>query len=335
MTRGLHQASKNDLDEALERYLAYFQLEKGASARTQESYERDLRQCLAFLRARGVRRCEELTMVQISAFLAELTSSKTRELKVASVARKITALRMFLRHLFVEKVLKEDFTERIATPRVKRKLPHTLTLGQVEKLLAAIGEGTPAGLRDRAILELLFSSGLRVSELCALTLHDFDLEAGLLRVMGKGSKERIVPVGSRALEALKHYLEAGRNYFLAEAATPFIKHAQAPKRTPTKKLRETSAVFIGAKGGALARCAVWYALKVYAKRAGVPTELVKPHALRHSFATELLKGGADLRIIQGLLGHSSISTTQIYTAVEPQHLIETHALYHPRKGMRV
>lgn len=322
------QAESTEVNEALQRYLAYLQLEKGASPRTLMSYEGDLKQLADFLTARGIKDCTQITHGALSAYMAELTMKKVKvgrpserkterkehALSPASASRKITSMRTFLKFLFAENILGVDFTERISAPKQKRKLPQTLTLEQVEKLLAAIPENTPAGLRDRAMVELMFSSGLRVSEICSLQLTDWDEEAGFLRIMGKGSKERVVPVGGAAIRALKRYEEAGRPAFVQSKKT-------------------ASQFFLSVRGSAISRVSVWLMLKNYARRAGIPPALVKPHGLRHSFATELLKGGADLRLIQGLLGHSSIATTQVYTSVEGSHLVETHEKYHPRSGM--
>jgi integrase/recombinase XerD len=369
----MQRASNNSLAEALERYLAWLQLERGASPKTIESYSGDLHQFLAFAHARKIENYSEISMTIIGAYLAHLTTLK---LKVASASRKITSLRTFLKFLFTQQIITEDFTERIATPKQRRKLPETLSMNQLDKLFAAIPE-TPVGIRDRAIVELMFGSGLRVSEITGLKLTDIDEENDFLRVFGKGSKERIVPLGSKAKAAIKHYVDIARPHFMEAVVRPFKtsnsrglkSHGYTPtssdaslrdeghggeapdnkfplhegegqgvgekKRTPTAKLKATSTLFIGERGGALARCSIWYALKSYARRAGLPPTLIHPHILRHSFATELLKGGADLRLIQGLLGHSSISTTQIYTSVEPSHLIEVHEKFHPRKGMKV
>jgi len=179
----------------------------------------------------------------------------------------------------------------------------------VERLLTAADGGDARALRDRALLELFYSSGLRVSELAALTLQQVDLEHGFVRVFGKGSKERVVPVGGKAAEALATYVAAGRPQFV--------------------RTRTGSQLFLNKNGAGLSRVALWMIVKKYAKRAGI-TKNVKPHGLRHSFATHLLTGGADLRAIQEMLGHASIATTQIYTAVEPQRLLDHHAKYHPR-----
>jgi integrase/recombinase XerD len=232
-----------------------------------------------------------------------------RRRAITSVARKISALRMFSRHLVKERVRDTDFTVLLQAPRPARRLPGSLTEKEVDLLLASPSGGDAASLRDRAILELFYSSGLRVSELAALTLQQVDLEGGSVRVFGKGSKERLVPVGKRARDALATWIEAGRAAFVVP--------------------RTGSEVFLNRRGGGLTRVALWMIVQKHAKRAGIRGK-VKPHALRHSFATHLLTGGADLRAIQEMLGHASIATTQIYTAVEPARLVDHHAKFHPR-----
>jgi integrase/recombinase XerD len=190
-----------------------------------------------------------------------------------------------------------------------RKIPGTLTAAEVGRLLAAPGGGTAYALRDRALLELFYASGLRVSELAGLSLQQLDLDHGFLRVFGKGSKERVVPVGGKARDALAAYLDAGRKFFV--------------------KPKTGSQLFLSERGTAISRKMLWVLIKKYAKLAGL-TKPVKPHLLRHSFATHLLSGGADLRAIQEMLGHANISTTQIYTAVEDKRLVDQHTKFHPR-----
>jgi integrase/recombinase XerD len=228
---------------------------------------------------------------------------------VASLARKLTALRGLARHLAREKHRADDFTEMLIGPKLARRIPGTLTPNEVGRLLAAPTGGDAYALRDRAILEVFYSSGLRVSELTGLTIQQVDLENGFVRVFGKGSKERVVPLGGKAREALGVYLTAGRSRFV--------------------KSRTGSQLFLSERGRAISRIMVWVLVKKYAKLAGI-AKPVKPHLLRHSFATHLLSGGADLRAIQEMLGHANLSTTQIYTAVEEQRLLAQHAKFHPR-----
>lgn len=228
---------------------------------------------------------------------------------VSSLARKLTALRGLARYLVREKLREDDFTALLASPKQVRSIPGTLSPEEVDRLLSAPTGGTAHALRDKALLELFYSSGLRVSELGELTIQQIDLENGFTRVFGKGSKERVVPVGQKATAAIKVWLEAGRPNFV--------------------KSRTGSQLFLSERGSGLSRVTLWLIVKKYAKLAGI-TKTVKPHLLRHSFATHLLNGGADLRAIQEMLGHASIATTQIYTAVESKRLIDQHAKFHPR-----
>ena len=204
----------------------------------------------------------------------------------------------------------DDFTELVVGPKLQRKLPGTLTLEEIGKILAAPTGEDAFGLRDRGILELFYSSGLRVSELCELTLQQVDLDHGFVRVMGKGSKERVVPLGDQAIRAIQAYLASGRPHFV--------------------KTKTGSQFFLSNRGTAISRKTVWLMVKTHTRRAGI-TKTVKPHLLRHAFATHLLSGGADLRAIQEMLGHADIGTTQIYTAVESTRLLDHHAKFHPRK----
>ena len=289
----------------IESYLGYIGLERGLSANTLLGYRRDLDQAAAFLAKRGVSDWRSVRGSQVADWIHSLNTGY----KVSSLARKVSALRNLARFLVRERLREDDFTVQLTAPKLTRRMPGTLSADEVERLLSAADGGDPASLRDRALLELFYSSGLRVSELAGLMLQQVDLEQGYLRVFGKGSKERVVPVGAKAAEAVNLYVRAGRPKFV--------------------KPRTGSQLFLNKNGGALSRVMLWMIVKKYAKRAGI-TKNVKPHGLRHSFATHLLTGGADLRAIQEMLGHASISTTQIYTAVEPQRLIDHHAKYHPR-----
>ena len=295
-------AFANDTDA----FIAFLALERGLSPHTRENYQRDLDQCAAFLSRHGAADWRTATGDQAGAWLQSLSRGA---FAAASLARKLTALRVFARFLVHENLRPDDFTVLLVSPKLARRLPGTLTPEEVARLLAAPGGGTSLALRDRAILELFYSSGLRASELAGLTLQQVDLNQGFLRVFGKGSKERVVPVGGKACEAMKVYLEAGRPHFV--------------------RPKTGSQLFLNNRGTALSRVMLWMLVKKYAKRAGI-AKSVKPHLLRHSFATHLLSGGADLRAIQEMLGHASISTTQIYTAVEPGRLLAHHAKFHPR-----
>ena len=287
-------------------FIAFIDLERGLSRHTRENYQRDLDQAATWLARQNVADWRTVSAAQAGEWLHSLSRA---EFAVASLARKLTALRVFARHLMREKLRGDDFTALLAGPKLGRRLPGTLSVDEVTRLLAAPIGGDPAALRDRALLELFYSSGLRVTELGGLMLQQVDLEQGFLRVFGKGSKERVVPIGGRACTAIATYLSAGRPHFV--------------------KTRTGSQLFLSNRGGALSRITLWYIVKKHARRAGI-TQNVKPHLLRHSFATHLLSGGADLRAIQEMLGHASIATTQIYTAVEPQRLLDQHAKFHPR-----
>ena len=301
-----HSLAPGAFANDIEAFLGFISLERGLSKNTVAGYRRDLDQAATYLAKHGAAGWREVTPTQAGAWIHSLTSARYQ---ASSLARKLTALRMLARFLVREKIRDDDFTALIAGPKLARKLPGTLSEAEVGRLLAAPVGGDPRALRDRALLELFYSSGLRVSELAALALQQVDLENGFIRVFGKGSKERIVPVGGQARDALATYLASGRPHLV--------------------KPRTGSQFFLNNRGSALSRVMLWMLVKKYAQRAGIAKN-VKPHGLRHSFATHLLTGGADLRAIQEMLGHASISTTQIYTAVEPGRLLAQHAKYHPR-----
>jgi len=294
----------------IEAFLSFVSLERGLAQNTTAAYQRDLDQAAQFLARRGAPGWRKVTRQHAAAWVQSLSSARYT---VASLARKLSALRMFSRFLVREKIRDDDFTALLSGPKSRRKMPDTLSEGEMARLVAAPAGGGPRALRDRALLELFYSSGLRVSELAALTLQQIDLQQGFLRVFGKGAKERVVPVGGKACEALATYLASGRPHLV--------------------RVHTGSQFFLNHRGRALSRVALWMIVKAHAQRAGI-TKNVKPHALRHSFATHLLTGGADLRAIQEMLGHASISTTQIYTAVEPQRLLEHHTKFHPRNRER-
>jgi integrase/recombinase XerD len=291
----------------IEGFLGFVSLERGLSAHTISGYRSDLDQAAKFLGRRGAADWRAVTSAQAAEWIHSLSGD---DYAVASLARKLTALRVFARYLVREKIRDDDFTELLTGPKLARRMPGTLSPEEVGRLLAAPTGGDPHALRDRALLELFYSSGLRVSELGGLMLQQVDLENGFLRVFGKGSKERVVPIGGKACVAMQTWIEAGRPHFVKPSVTK-------------------SHLFLSERGAALSRVSLWMIVKKYAKRAGIAKN-VKPHALRHSFATHLLTGGADLRAIQEMLGHASISTTQIYTAVESKRLLDHHAKFHPR-----
>jgi integrase/recombinase XerD len=297
------------LADGVDAFGVFIELEKGHSRHTVEGYQRDICQCARFVADRcGRRYWAAVTGDDVSQWLQSLDAD---DYCAASLARKLSAIRHLSRFLFAERRIAADFTDLLNAPKLVRHLPDTLGPEEVEALLEAPSRHSAQGLRDRAFLELMYSSGLRVSELCALSLQDLDLEEGFLRVQaGKRGKDRLVPVGGRAVEAVQAYLHNGRPELV--------------------RARTGSALFLSNRGSALSRKTVWHWIKQYAQRADI-AKPVKPHLLRHSFATHLLANGADLRAIQEMLGHADIGTTQIYTQVERGRLIEAHARFHPRK----
>lgn len=276
-------------------------MERGLSANTIEAYRRDLTQYLSFLDA------EDPTARSVSLFLGELRAAR---LTSASVARKLAAVRGLHRYLVQEGLADEDPTAWIESPRRGEAIPKALTVEEVFRLLEAPDPATALGRRDRALLELLYATGSRVSEATGLDLSDIDLEDGTALVTGKGSRQRLVPLGRHAREAIEAYL---------------------PDRLALRRAgRDSGALLLSARGRRLTRQAIWQIVKKAARRAGVPGDAVSPHVLRHSAATHMVEGGADLRTVQELLGHASIRTTQVYTRVSPQHLLEVYVTSHPR-----
>lgn len=298
--------------EPLEGWLAWLELERGLSEHTVAAYAMDLGHCAAHLaRARPGEDWRTVPGAALADWAASLASGGAAP---SSVSRKLSALRGFVKYLLREKVRPDDPTALLVAPRKRRALPTTLTRREVTTLLETTPATTLEGVRDRAMLELFYSSGLRVSELTHLELHEIDLEQEVVRVVrGKGAKTRLVPFGEQAREALRVYLTAVR-----------------PKLVRPKT---GGAVFLSRRGQGLSRKTVWALLQRQSERAGL-TRGVKPHALRHTFATHLLEGGADLRAIQEMLGHADLSTTQIYTAVEARRLADAHAEHHPRNRPR-
>ncbi len=300
-----------DWEEYQREFLVYLRVEKGLSPNTVEAYGRDVARYAAYLDANGIATPEDVTPPAITTFLNQ---EKKRGLAPSSLARLVSSVKRF--HLFL---VNEDLTENLPTselrtPHKAQRLPRVLSQSEAAALLDQPITGDPAGLRDRAMLETLYATGMRVSELTSLDLEDLDLEEGEARVMGKGGKERVVPLGTQAEERLLKYLKFGRQRLLGG--------------------RSSRAVFLNQRGGRLSRSGAWRIIKGYAARVGLGERLT-PHTLRHSFATHLLENGADLRYIQELLGHSSISTTQIYTHVSKEKVKEIYMQAHPRSGRRV
>jgi integrase/recombinase XerD len=284
---------------AIRSYLSHCQVEKGLAANTLASYERDL----ARLASHGP---GDPTPASMRAYLDSLYAAG---LSGRTIARHLTTLRCFFRFLVAEGRLEADPVETIVSPRVGRALPKPLNRRKIAAISESPEENSPRGLRDRAMIELAYASGLRVSELCAVRTADLDLERGLIRVSGKGGKQRLVPVGTAALRAAAEYLRGGRGAIL--------------------KGRSSQYLFVTSRGGAMTRQGFWKLLRAYGVRAG-GAEGLSPHKLRHSFATHLLEGGADLRSVQTMLGHADISTTQIYTQVAESRLRKTIEEFHPR-----
>ena len=303
--------SSAGIEAAVEAFLAHAAVERGLAARTVEAYARDLRRFARYLAERRVQALGGVRREHVSGFAAALES---QGLGPRSRARALVATRRLLRHWAARGVLSEDPSEGVAAPRFRRPLPRVLRPEETEALIEAADPSTPLGLRDRAMLEVLYGAGLRVSELVGLPLGGLDLRAGLVRVMGKGRRERIVPLGEPARAALERYL------------------AEARPLLARRSSRECDALFLSRRARPMTRQNFFERLRGLARSAGLPSERVSPHVLRHAFATDLLAGGADLRAVQTLLGHADLSTTQIYTHVDRGRLRETVERRHPRGG---
>jgi integrase/recombinase XerD len=298
---------------AIDGFLHNAAVERGLSPRTIEAYASDLARLAAHATGAGAPQPAALSRPVLSGYLESLAAAG---LSPRTRARMLVSARRFAHHLVATGRLERDPTEGIATPRQERRLPRTLRRDETTALLEAAAADGPLGLRDRAMLEVLYGSGLRVSELVGLPLSGVDARAGLLRVVGKGRKQRLVPVSEPALDALAAYLAEGRPRLLAKAR------------------RKPEAVFVTARGAAMTRQNFFSRLRGLALRAGIPRERVSPHVLRHAFATDLLEGGADLRAVQAMLGHADLSTTQIYTHVSRGRLRELVERHHPRGAGR-
>lgn len=299
------------MDTQIEAFLNHISVEKGYSANTLAAYNNDLTQFAEYL-AMSTPETQQWTNIDKQTIIQFILHLKEREYSSATVARKVAAIKSFFHFLVSEGVIPEDPTANLDSPKVRKRLPKTLTREEVERLLVEpTKDESPKGFRDTALLELLDATGMRVSEIVSLKVSDVDLDRGTVRVYGKGNKERLIPIHTRAVEALKVYLESGRGYFLRNRGD------------------EQQALFLNPRGTQLTRQGLWLIIKKYVEQAGIKTE-VTPHTLRHSFATHLLEGGADLRNVQELLGHSNISTTQIYTHVSSERLRSTYDEAHPR-----
>lgn len=294
------------MQQAVEEFIHYIQVEKGLSENTVAAYRRDLAAFTAFLHTEGIAR---LSGVDRRAVLAYQIRIKRSGLNLSTVRRRMVVVRVFFRFLILEGKIAVDPTENIESPKGIRKLPHALSPGDVEKLIKAPDPKTPLGMRDRTMVEVVYATGLRVSELVALKIPDINLEVGYLVTMGKGGKERLVPLGDAAQSWLRDYLGHARLGLL--------------------KSKESEFLFPNRFGKKLSRQGFFKIIKKYALKAGIKKE-ISPHTLRHSFASHLLENGADLRSVQAMLGHADISTTQIYTHVTREKLKRVFDTYHPR-----
>lgn len=292
-------------DPALIRnFLNYLSVEKGLSKNTLEAYGQDLSVYHSFMTDTKLGDWNGVKRDHVMQFMM---GERKRGCEASTIARRLVAIKLFHRFLVRERLLTEDISSVLESPKLWKKLPHFLTPMEMEAILKAPDLKTMSGIRDKAILECLYATGMRVSEIAGIKLQDINFENGFVRCIGKGSKERIVPIGRKAISACEIYMAQAR-----------------PKQKP-----RTENLFIGKMGKGLSRVAIWGLIKTNAKRAGIQ-KCITPHTFRHSFATHLLERGADLRIVQELLGHADISTTQIYTHVSRDRLKSIHSQFHPR-----
>ena len=298
--------TSEEMDRALQHYLFYLQAERNASPQTILNYRRDIEEFATFCREEGVSAWRDVDRAMLRKWLTWLGNQGFVR---ASIARKVTEVRSFYRFMIREQILDFNPLLAVSAPKVPRRLPSFLNHDQVEALLNSPDGDTPQGLRDRAILELLYASGMRLSEIAGLCLSNVNLETREIRVWGKGAKERMVLMGKPAAEALRSYLSEGRPRLL--------------------KSKETSALFLNKSGGRLSVRSIDEMLQRYSRQAGLP-EKVTPHVLRHTFATHMLEGGADLRVVQELLGHSRLATTQVYTHITQSQARKVYFDAHPR-----
>jgi len=297
----------SSLDVLVDQYLNYLLIEKGLSKNTIESYSSDLTTYLKFLKNK---RIHNINNADAPAILKHLISLRNAGLGARSRARHLVTIRGFYKFLIQEKVIKNDPTRVIDLPKSGLRLPDVLSFEEVKRLIDTPDINKPTGARDAAMIELLYAAGLRVSELINLKLQDVNLEACFVRVFGKGSKERVVPIGLYAKEKIDYYIKTFRPKLLKNIASPYL--------------------FVARAGKPMTRQGFWKLLRKYGQKTGIIRK-IKPHSLRHSFASHLLEGGADLRSVQIMLGHVDISTTQIYTHVAREHLKKIHEKFHPRK----
>jgi integrase/recombinase XerD len=294
------------MNALLESFLDYISLERGLSINTRKAYADDIGQFLGDLALKGVSSLNQVSRKQI---LDHLMAMKAKGMSTNSISRHLVSIKVFFRYLQQEGLLDRNVTDTMDSPKLWKILPDTLSEKEVDQLLAVPDMHTPLGMRDRAMLELLYATGLRVSELGNLQLTDLHLDEGYIRCIGKGRKERVIPVGEEPIRLLKGYLKEVRPRLCQDPSEPHV--------------------FISRRAAALSRQRLWQIIKEYTRRAGIMKN-VTPHTLRHSFASHLLQNGAPLRVIQEMLGHADIATTQIYTHVHPERLKSIHKKFHPR-----
>ncbi|MFH0855731.1 MAG: site-specific tyrosine recombinase XerD [Candidatus Omnitrophota bacterium] len=294
------------MKELIDTFLNYLSVERGLSNNTIISYREDLNTYLDFIEKSGIDALSKISKNNITNFMF---NQKEKGIAVNSIARRLAAIRMFHRFLTRERVLKDDPSALIDSPRLWKKIPETLTLNEVESLISQPDARSAQGSRDKAILETLYATGMRVSEATNLKKDNVNLDIGFLRCIGKGNKERVIPLGKKAIASINKYLEMSRPRLLNNKESEFL--------------------FVSRFGNNISRQSFWKIIKKYAKLAQIK-KTIKPHILRHSFATHLLERGADLRSVQEMLGHSNISTTQIYTHINRDRLKNIHKQFHPR-----
>ncbi|MDD5044770.1 MAG: site-specific tyrosine recombinase XerD [Candidatus Omnitrophica bacterium] len=292
--------------ELIDLFLNYLSVERNLAKNTLVAYKKDLERFMDYLESQRIAVLSKTKKDDITGFML---TQKDKGISSSSISRRLAAIKVFYRFLVRERVLSADPTSLMESPKLWKKIPNVLSLSEIDSLLIQPDTKTKQGVRDRAILETMYATGMRVSEAADLKLEDVNLEVGFLRCLGKGSKERIIPLGKKAIESLNKYIKEARPAFLGK--------------------KESTYLFLSRSGKRISRQSLWKLIKKYARQAKIKTQ-IKPHILRHSFATHLLERGADLRSVQEMLGHSDISTTQIYTHINKDRLKTIHRTYHPR-----
>lgn len=294
------------MDKLIEEFLSYITVERGMANNTISSYKRDLGKFFGYLKAQKIDSVEDVSRQMITSFML---SERDKNMSPNSVSRELACIKSFFKFLVKENKIKEDVANIIESPKLWKKLPSTLSIDEVESLLRGPNIRDWLGIRDRSCLELMYATGMRVSEIVSLKMNDLNMEIGFVKCIGKGSKERIIPFGKKARESILRYMDKSRPRFL--------------------KNMTSNILFLTRRGRPMSRQTFWKIIKKYARSAGI-RKRITPHSLRHSFATHILERGADLRVVQEMLGHSDISTTQIYTHVTKDRLKSIHQKFHPR-----